>query len=314
MQRVKWGLVAVVLVAGVTVLAQRNAFNTRLRTDANGYLVTTNLAYTAPDGPLTAFPNLRLKVDANNYLLTTMNGAQTVSVSGQATTSTDGFVLQNTTAATGGATVQISPRLSWIGTAWDTAASETVAFFSEVLPATAATPTGTWKLGYSLNGAAATYPLTVTNAGVVTTLSSVSVGSNLNASNGINITGKWKNLAPADGIGSWTNNGGTVGFELKADALPVASSCGAGSPAVVAGSSPFSGSVTVGTGGPTTCTITYGGTAFAGTPHCSGAVETTTAANARAMGYSSSTTVLTIVPATAWADSSVVNWTCISKN
>lgn len=89
------------------------------------------------------------------------------------TTSSTGLQLVNSTAATGGTTVQISPRLLWRGTAWDTAASQTVDFFAEVLPATAATPTGTWKLGYSLNGAAATYPLTVTNTGSLNVLSSL---------------------------------------------------------------------------------------------------------------------------------------------
>lgn len=89
------------------------------------------------------------------------------------TTSTDGFVVQNITPATVGTTVQISPRLRECGTAWDTAASQTVCFFDEVLPATAATPTGMWKLGYSLNGAAATYPLTIGSAGALTLLGSV---------------------------------------------------------------------------------------------------------------------------------------------
>jgi hypothetical protein len=105
----------------------------------------------------------------------------------------------------------------------------------------------------------------------------------------------------------------TVGSQFKADALPTVSACGAGSPAVIAGSTPLSGGVTVGTGGPATCTITFGGTAYPSAPHCSGAVETVTAASARAMGYSATATVLTIVPATAWADGSVVNWTCISS-
>ena len=105
----------------------------------------------------------------------------------------------------------------------------------------------------------------------------------------------------------------TIGSTLNVSALPVASACGAGSPAAIAGSTPLSGAVTVGTGAPATCTVTFGGTAYPSAPHCSGSVETTTAANARAMGYSATTTVLTIVPAAAWADSSVVNWTCISS-
>lgn len=84
------------------------------------------------------------------------------------TTSTDGIVAQNTTAATGGATVQISPRIRMRGTAWDTGASQTVDFFMETLPTSAASPTGTLKFGYSLNGAAASYPLTLTSAGALT--------------------------------------------------------------------------------------------------------------------------------------------------
>ena len=80
-------------------------------------------------------------------------------------TSTDGFLATNTTAATGAVTVQMSPRLRFRGNAWDTAASKTVDFFLENLPATAATPTGTLKFGYSLNGAAASYPMTLSSAG-----------------------------------------------------------------------------------------------------------------------------------------------------
>ena len=104
----------------------------------------------------------------------------------------------------------------------------------------------------------------------------------------------------------------TIGSQLKVDALPVASACGAGAPAVIAGSTPWSGGVTVGTGGPTTCTITFGGTAYPSAPRCHGNVETATGANARNMGYSATTTVLTIVPSAAWADGSVVNWDCVS--
>lgn len=48
-----------------------NALNLRVRTDANGSLVATGSAYTAPDGPLTALANIRLRTDANGYLITT---------------------------------------------------------------------------------------------------------------------------------------------------------------------------------------------------------------------------------------------------
>lgn len=109
--------------------------------------------------------------------LVVINGTTTNNVNALATTSTDGITLQNTTAATAGVTVQMSPRFRQCGTAWDTAASETVCFFTEVLPATAATPTGLWKLGYSLNGAAATYPLTVSSAGLTTMTGTVNAGN-----------------------------------------------------------------------------------------------------------------------------------------
>lgn len=93
-----------------------------------------------------------------------------------ATTSTDGLFLQNATAATGAATVQISPRFRLRGTAWDTAASQTVDFFMENLPATAATPTGTLKFGYSRNGGAASYPMTLSSAGLMILENTLSVG------------------------------------------------------------------------------------------------------------------------------------------
>lgn len=71
------------------------------------------------------------------------------------TTSTDGIVLQNTTAATGGATVQISPRNKWCGMAWNSvgSASETDCWINENLPVTVAGATTSsllWK--YSIAG------------------------------------------------------------------------------------------------------------------------------------------------------------------
>lgn len=93
-----------------------------------------------------------------------------------ATTSTDSLTVTNTTAATVGATVQMSPRTRWIGRGWDTddAVSRSVSFFEEALPVTGNTVSGTWKLGYiDPVSAAVTYPLTVSSAGVVTTLSNM---------------------------------------------------------------------------------------------------------------------------------------------
>lgn len=228
------------------------------------------------------------------------------------TTSTDGITLQNTTPSNATTTVQMSPRVKACGSAWNstTALSETDCMFWEVLPATVAgTTTQTWKLGSIINGGAATYPLTMTSG---STLGVANIS--LSSSNGAFSYGsRSTTLSPADGQFDITNAAGTIGVMIKADALPSVSACGAGSPAVVAGSTPFAGSVTIGTTSVATCTITFNGTAFPSAPHCSGAVETTTAANARAMGYSASATVLTIVPSAAWADSSVVNWICASS-
>lgn len=71
------------VIGGATILLAvdgplTNALNLRVRTDANGYLVTSSGTYTAPDGPLTAFANLRLRTDANGYLISTLNGNSTI--------------------------------------------------------------------------------------------------------------------------------------------------------------------------------------------------------------------------------------------
>ena len=105
------------------------------------------------------------------------------------TTSTDGVVVENTTAATSGVTVQISPRVRLRGTAWNTSISQTVDFFTENLPASAATPTGTYKIGYSLAGGAATYPFTLSSAGAGTFLAGMSAGATSTVSSGdFNVT------------------------------------------------------------------------------------------------------------------------------
>jgi hypothetical protein len=109
----------------------------------------------------------------------TASAPSTFNNAGIVVTSTDGIVTANSTASTGAVTVQMSPRNRLRGTAWDTAASQTVDFFTENLPATAATPTGTWKLGYSLNGAAATYPATISSSGTLTLLNNMNYSGNL---------------------------------------------------------------------------------------------------------------------------------------
>lgn len=142
----------------------------------------------------------------------------TAAVLGIAAVSTDGIIAANTTPATAGVPVQMSPRSRWRGTAWDTAASETVDFFAEALPATAATPTGTWRVGYSLNGAAATYPMTVTSAGTLTVLQNIISGQGIFAAS-LNVLG-WNGLtrfiSNSDGTFNIVNAAQTTGVGLDA--------------------------------------------------------------------------------------------------
>lgn len=92
---------------------------------------------------------------------------------GLGTTQTDGagLWLANTTAAAAGAQ-QISPSLVLEGQGWKTnatAASQSVKYKMDVLPVQgAANPSGTFRLGYSINGAAYTSALEVGNNGNLT--------------------------------------------------------------------------------------------------------------------------------------------------
>lgn len=90
---------------------------------------------------------------------------------GIATTSTDGLVLANATAATAGVSVQQSPRLRFRSNVWNTTsvANNTDDWFIESVPVNGATPSGLLKFGKSLNGAAVTYPMTLTSDAILAT-------------------------------------------------------------------------------------------------------------------------------------------------
>lgn len=106
------------------------------------------------------------------------------------------------------------------------------------------------------------------------------------------------------------NSAATVGSQLKVDALPTVGSGFGTSSAVIAGSTPFAGSVNIGTGGvATTGVITFGGTAFPAAPNCTYSTQTT---NAVTRGVPT-TTQLTLNTTTAWTASDIVSWVCISK-
>lgn len=81
------------------------------------------------------------------------------------TTSAPGYGLQSGVVASVGQPTVISPYFNWRSYAWDGSASQTVDFFAEVLPVSQASPIGTWRLKYSLNGAAATIPFLITSVG-----------------------------------------------------------------------------------------------------------------------------------------------------
>jgi hypothetical protein len=136
---------------------------------------------------------------------------------GLGTDAFDGLVVQNTTLTTAAATRQNSPRVGWLAHVWNTAANETAYFFAENIPTSLATPTSLFRIGYSRNGAAPTYPLTLTNGGNLTALSQVST---LFLSIGQGTTGYLtiRNQGYLQGVadGKWkvVNNSGSGGVGL----------------------------------------------------------------------------------------------------
>lgn len=113
----------------------------------------------------------------------------------------------------------------------------------------------------------------------------------------------------ADGLMKIQNNAGTIGSVVKIDALPTVGSGFGTTPSVTAGSTPFAGSVNVGTGGvATTGVITFGGTAYPSAPFCTlgeSAGSFTT--------YTATTTALTLTTSVAWPASTLVSWICVSS-
>lgn len=188
-----------------------------------------------------------------------------IAATGLATTSTTGLSLENLTAATGAATVQMSPRTVWRGNAWDTAASQTVDFFAETLPATAATPTGQWKLGYSLNGAAATYPLTVSSAGRLDTLTTIQSGGHVGIADNFELVfAGGGNLASlTDGLFRSLNSAETFGIEINAGTAAPTFNNGT----ITTGSRNSAGQITL-TGGNTGGVITFGAPNWTNAPFC----------------------------------------------
>lgn len=185
-----------VLLAGAHVIAVdgpiTNALNLRVRTDGNNYLLATGGSYSGVDGPITSFGNIRLRTDGNNYLLIAMAGAQSIAINGIAVTSTDGLVIQNTTASTVGTTVQISPRLNLCGTAYNSVStlSETDCAYWETVPVTTAgTTTLILRARELVNGGAVTTGSMNVSQFATLVTTAITAASTISATTSMSITG-----------------------------------------------------------------------------------------------------------------------------
>jgi len=106
------------------------------------------------------------------------------------TTSTLGLLVNNTTTATAGVPVQMSPRTQYSAKVWNTTgagSSETSDWIIENLPTSGTTPSSTLKFGYSRNGGTYTYPMELTSGGALTLASNLRVGGVIYVDDGNNI-------------------------------------------------------------------------------------------------------------------------------
>lgn len=100
------------------------------------------------------------------------------------TSSADGLILENTTASLVGTPVQMSPRIRERGSAWNTttSASETVDCIQELLPVSGTSVSGTYRIGFSINGGAYSYPMTLRSSGQLEVVA-ITVSNNSTISN-----------------------------------------------------------------------------------------------------------------------------------
>ena len=108
-----------------------------------------------------------------------------------ATTSSDGLVVENTTAATSIIPVQMSTRARFGARVWNTTGAgspETSNWIIENLPTSGTTPSSLLKFGYSRNGGTYSYPMTLSNAGELTVVSLRTNGGNMVVGNDTSIS------------------------------------------------------------------------------------------------------------------------------
>ena len=115
-----------------------------------------------------------------NVMTLTTLGVLNLSMTSLATTSTQGFALQNVTASTSGATQQQSPGFDLIGHAWNTtivAADNYVRFRQELQVTSGASPSGTlvWKSSVDTGTVSFTNRMTLTTGGLLTTQGGLTV-------------------------------------------------------------------------------------------------------------------------------------------
>lgn len=136
------------------------------------------------------------------------------------TTSTDGLVMQNLTAAAAGAQ-QMSPRLRFDGFGYATDAggsSQEVSFINELLPVQgAAAPTANLLWKYAVNGGAYSTQMALDSAGALTTAGGITTGNAIGLANGgdsIFWASRGFMHRPADGVQRFSNAAQSTGFRI----------------------------------------------------------------------------------------------------
>lgn len=149
-------------------------------------------------------------------------------------------------------------------------------------------------------------------SGTITTTGAVNAGTSVFCGNTSSFGSTSRGIFSwsADGLLCASNAAFTIGSIVKTDALPTVSSGFGTSPSITAGSTPWAGSVNVGTGGAATSgVINFNGTAF---PNATPFVVATTSLTNAVTRAVATATQLTLSSTTAWTASDIVSWVCIS--
>lgn len=174
------------------------------------YTVNQSITLAGTDSTTITFPTTSAtiaRIDADSLFA----ASQSITVNGLAAVSTDAFVIANTTAATSGVAVQQSGRIRLRSQVWNTtstAATNTNDFLIESVPVSGTTPSGLLKFGSSLNGAAATYPMTLSSAGNLTAFGTITINGGGAGTRVLSISsGKLSIDGAVDGAGNigWGN-------------------------------------------------------------------------------------------------------------